>query len=40
MSSLFLLMMLFTSLMVMLRAYARSDVMLAHCAEGTTSLTQ
>jgi hypothetical protein len=25
---------------VMLRAYARNDVMLAHCAGGTTSLPQ
>ena len=33
-------MMLFAQLIVMLRAYARSDVMLAHCAAGTTSFTQ
>ena len=32
--------MLFASLTMMLLAKARSDVMLAHCAEGTTSFTQ
>ena len=32
--------MLFAVLIMMLRAYARSDVMFAHCAEGTTSFTQ
>ena len=32
--------MLFATLTMMLRAYARSDVMFAHCAEGTTSFTQ
>jgi len=32
--------MLFATLIMMLQAYARSDVMFAHCAEGTTSFTQ
>jgi hypothetical protein len=32
--------MLFATLIMMLRAYARNDVMLAHCAGGTTSLPQ
>ena len=32
--------MLFASLTMMLLAKARSDVMLAHCAEGTTSFTK
>jgi len=32
--------MLFASLIMMLLAKARSDVMFAHCAEGTTSFTQ
>ena len=48
MSSLFLLVMffaiakvmLFATLIMMLLAKARSDVMFAHCAEGTTSFTQ
>jgi len=32
--------MLFASLIMILLAKARSDVMFAHCAEGTTSFTQ
>jgi len=32
--------MLFASLITMLLAKTRSDVMFAHCAEGTTSFTQ
>ena len=32
--------MLFATLIIMLRAYARNDIMFAHCAEGTTSLPQ
>ena len=32
--------MLFATLIMMLRAYARNDVMLAHCAGDTTSLPQ
>ena len=32
--------MLFATLIMMLLAKAHSDVMFAHCAEGTTSFTQ